>query len=693
MLRRNTTAPELQLCLLSTAAQHPSRCVAGSVALLATRRAFFGKLSKQWSTTDGAGAPSPRSPNGDASNSEGSSSENQRAGVPPGFPPGLDLQKLQTLQQLFSTQPKEKQEQMLKQAMEMQKMMSKIPGLGKLTQKNTRALEELMKMRQPSPPLSSSSTCATPRNNTPAATASPAGVAASAAPLPKRDLFSNAATLNAKRASGGGSGSSNSSGGGGPSLDDLRKVNLGPEIEALFQELRTIRTRKNEYRDQYNRTHSLLEALRQENRALTTSEASLRNKLSKAEQNVMLLTSENMELRDASKNVKQLMQSNKQLKAEVEHLKTAVQSSAAPGTTKYVALQQQLHEREDALRSMQRKVERMRRRDPLLQFSLACSNVSRLCSRAKGDDIGGTGAPATASEASQEAAEKAFAELQIKYQERQQAAWDAAAHEQAAAAAAYVAVVRRYIISRVPHSNYDAVVTFTGDGEALRACFVELGFQAEMVQGEADKAHVMAAPDALPFLTTPGPFGYALALCLSRGMQAPENSRAGASSPLSAFTVTSVQPFISAALVRNARRCSVVYETARASGPGGQATNVTETQVYAKLAVDGASAFTAEAQDSRSALNNKESALDKLQQQRRLQFNDMLAKHERAELVQAQLVAHMQDHGGFAVDEDVQVLVEEAVAAKLVTVGDAALVAALRALGLLASAADKVAQP
>ncbi|CAJ1008409.1 putative RF-1 domain containing protein [Leishmania naiffi] len=681
MLRRNTSVPVLQLRLLTTATPHPSRYAAGSVALLATRRAFFGSFGKQSGNTGSAGTSSGTTTGSRAGNASNTSSENPSTGVPPGFPPGLDLRELQTIQQLFNSQPKERQEQMMKQAMEMQKLMRKIPGFGKLAQKNTKVLEQLLKMPPQTPPPSSSSTTATSANTAPAS-ASSTSVAASVASSPRHDLFSNAGALNFKHLNGSGSSS-------GPSLDELRKVNLGPEIEALFQELRTIRSRKNEYRDKYHQVQSALEKLEREHKDVNTREASLRSKLTKAEQEVMLLTSENMELRDSSKSVRQLTQSNRQLKAEVEQLKTAAQSSTAPGTTTYADLQQQLHEREDALRSLQRKLDRIRRRDPLLQFSIACSNVSRLCASPKGgDDAGSTdAAAAAASEASQEAAEKAFAELQTKYQERQQAAWEAAVHDHAAAAAAYVAVVRRYVMRSVPHSNYDAVVVFTGDAAALHACFSGIGFQVEMLAGEHGKAHVTATADALPFSTTPGPFGYALALSLSSSMARGESGRAGATLPPPAFTVTSAHPFVSAILVQNTKRCRVTYDTARASGPGGQATNVAETQVYAKLAIDGAPAFTAEAQDSRSALSNREAALEKLHQQRRLQYNDTLAKQEKVELVKAQLVANIRGQGGFALEEDVHRLVQEAVIAKRVTAGDAALVKMLQQLGLLASAA------
>lgn len=710
MLRRNTSAPQLQLCLLSATASPATSSLKTTTAVTTARRSFFGSLGKQWGSGSGAAAgASDASSRGTAAAADGATS-----GVPPsGMPPGFDLQKLQTMQQLFQSQSKERQEQFMKQAMEMQKMMSKIPGFGKLTQTNTAMLEQLMKMQQQQPQPQSSPGSA-------ASSAAPSGATGTSAPQPsspRRDLFSGA--VNSK-----GSGSTGNGTSGGPSLDELKKVNLGPEIEALFQELRTMRSRKNEYRDKCTTAQAALDALQREHVELTSREASLRGRLTKAEQEVMLLTSENMELRESSKAVKQLTQANRQLKAEVEQLRAAAQSSAAPGTATYAALQQQLHDRDDALRSLQRKVDRMRRRDPLLQFSLACSNVSRLSAGHRGDDaaagsnghggdaagVGSSNSSAAASsgatsvsphsaasalaavvaEASQETADTAFAELQRAYLARQQAAWMAAAHEHGAAAVAFLAVVRRYVLMCVPFANYDAVVTFTGDSAALRACLADAGFQVEFVDGASGgRAHVTAAPDAPPCTASPGPFGYAVALRLATAGAAGGASPTtpGTSASTLPFTITNAQPYVSAALVSNAQRSRVEYETARASGPGGQATNVTETQVYARLYIDGVAAFTAEAQDSRSALSNREAALEKLQQQRRLQYNEAIARQARAEAVQAQLVASLRAQGGFSAEESVMDLVQEAAAAKAVTMADAALATMLQVLGRTAGAA------
>lgn len=669
MLRRGTPAAPLQLSLLTATAATP---------LSTPHRTFFDKLKKQLGAATGNSSSSSTNnsnASGSSSTSPGDSSASQGM---PGFPPGLNAQQLQTMQQLFASQPKEKQEQLMKQAMEMQKMMGKIPGFGKFAQKNAAMMEQMLKMQG-----GGDAAAAPPPTGGAGGTSSASSSSPPQVPQ-RRDLFSGAAAGNA-----GSSAASRTP--SGPSLDDLRKVNLGPEIEALFQELRTIRNRKNEYRDKYHAAQSALDALRKEHNDLVAREASVRGKLAKAEQDVMLLTSENMELRESSKTVKQVTQANRRLKSEVEQLKAATQASAAPGTASYTALQQQHQAAEDAMRSLQRKVDRMRRRDPLLQFSLACSDVARLCAPVRAEDganaaavsAAATGSAAVGSgvdvvsEAAQEAADRAFAALESAYRTRQQAAWEAAAHDDGAAAKAYVAVVRRYVMTRVPHSNYDAVVSYTGNLAAVRAAFGELGFNVEEVPGESARVHVVAAADAAPFAEAPGPFGYAVAWRLA----------ASASAPADGFTVTGAHPFVSATLVDNSKRSTVQYETARASGPGGQATNVTETQVYAKLSIDGVFAVTAEAQDSRSALSNKEAALAKLRQQRRQHLNDMLAKQERAESVQAQLVSAMAQQRGFVVEEKAATVVAEAAAAKVIAAGDAALVAMLTEVSRSAAAA------
>lgn len=662
------------------AAIHPRAAI---IALGGPTRSFFDNLKKQLGAVTSSSNDGSTSNNNNNSNASSSSSGSSKAGdanTPSGFPPGFNAQQMQTLQQLFNSQPKEKQEQLLKQAMDMQRMLSKVPGMGKLAQKNMAMMEQMLKMQSGAAPSSEGS-------NTSASQST-------ASPNARRDLFRDAAT-----------GSASSKSRSGPSLDELKKVNLGPEIEALFEELRSIRSRKNEYREKYHTAQVALDGLREEHRDLVAREANVRSKLAKAEQEVMLLTSENMELRDNSKAVKQLSQTNKQLKQEVEQLKSAAQASAAPGTASYAALKQQYQASEDALRSLQRKVDRMRRRDPLLQFSLACSDVSRHCVAIRADEssaaAAAAGSPTSAtgaaysggesaiSEAGQEAAEQAFANLQSSYMQRQQEAWRTAAHEHGAAAKAYVAVVRRYVTTRVPHANYDAVVSFTGDLSALRAAFKSIGFNVEAIPGETNKVHVVAGADAGTLTEQPGPYGYAFALRLATASQARQanTSDHGSGTELGAagFTVTTACPYVSSALVDNAKRSVVQYETARASGPGGQATNVTETQVYAKLSIDGVPAFTAEAQDSRSALSNKEAALDKLRQQRRQQYNETLAKQEKAEVVQAQLTAAMCRQGGLTVEAEVMQLVQEAAAANDVSAEDAALVAMLQELSRIAA--------
>lgn len=546
---------------------------------------------------------------------------------------------------------------MLKQAIEFQNMMGKIPGLGKLTLKNTQVMEQLLKMQQqqPSPSPDTFSSSSTPK------VASPSN--------------SNGDTLKAQSSSSSStSAKSNNPVRGGPTLDELRRVNLGPEIEALFKELQAIRSKKNEYRDELFTTQAALTNVKKEMSELSNTEASLRRKLAKAEQDVMLLTSENIEIRESAKGAKQLVQQSRQLSAEVKQLRAEASTAITPGSVTYGAIKQQLKEKDDALRSLQRKLDRMRRRDPLLQFSLSCSDVGRLC--AAGYDTG------------KDDADNAFAALQQKYQARQQEAWRAASQEDGAAAKAYVAVVQRCIASRIPHANYDAVVNYTGDRAALNAFFTELGFRVEFGGLEEEhRATVTAAADAAPFQHQPGPFGYAMAL---RCSGAPNAASGDASSPhpsllALSFAVTSAVPFVSEGLLDNQRRAAVEYEAARASGPGGQATNVTETQVYAKLSIDGKPAYTAEAQESRSAMSNREAALEKLRHKRRQQYNDTLMKQTKVDTLQQALLDVIVAQGGFTMEPEVMQLTRDAVAAHAIPAGDAALVALFARAGHLAA--------
>ncbi|EPY16948.1 type 11 methyltransferase [Strigomonas culicis] len=444
-------------------------------------------------------------------------------------------------------------------------------------------------------------------------------------------------------------------GGKGPTLDELKQVNLGPEIEALFEELRTVRAKKNSYRDKYQSADAELQRVQKEWTELKQTEGSLREKIKRSERDVMLLTSENMALQESSKRVKELTAETARLQQRLRQAEQRLEASRAAGTPAYEAVRQQLQAREDALRSLQRKVDRMRRRDPLLQFSIACSDVGRLCLRDGGRDPG------------KAAVEDRFEALSARYAEAQRGAWEAVAQRDAGAATVYVAAARRFAIARIPHAHLDAVVTVDGDAARAAADFAAAGFAVAAATTDAQRLTV-TAPTTAEALRAPGPYGYAVAARV-------------APPPDCGYAVASVHPLVSPELLDNPRRCVVSYETARASGPGGQATNVTETQVYAKLQIDGEPAYTAEAQDSRSAMSNREAALQKLKGPRRVQYNETLARQQRVEEVCKTLAAEVAAQGGLAVEPQLLQWVHAAAASGAIPRIEESLVLLLAKLG------------
>ncbi|RNF24456.1 type 11 methyltransferase [Trypanosoma conorhini] len=555
-----------------------------------------------------------RKPTDKANTSEGSKGGgNDRGELPPGF----DAQKLRAMQQMLSSQPVEKQMEMMKKALEFQKTLGRIPGVGRLAQKNIEVMERLLKSvetQQQPPPQSP-----------PHAASRSAGVGGAASGLFSGNtntlsgLFQSASASAAAAAGVGGVGGGSSS---GPTIDELKKINLGPEIEALFAELASMRAKKNSYRDKLHAKEEEFEKLQKELAQARETDTSLRTKLRKVEQDVVLLNSENMELKEHEKEWRQVRKRNEVLSDAVQRLQ---RSDAAQDRQRSDVLQTQLNEKEENLRSLQRKLERLRRRDPLLQFSRLCSDVARMCDAER--------------DPAKELSDDAFAALQSCYEREQDTAWEAASMRDGAAAHAYVAIVRRLLLSRLPHANYDALVTVEGDAAALKSFVGECGFELHPVMAER---YVVAAPaTATASQTFLGPYAVGMALFLSGKMDAATYKLP--------FRLTAVCPNVSTTLAGNTQRATVQYETARASGPGGQAVNVTETQINAKLFIDGAPAYVAEAQDSRSALSNREAATEKLVKARRQQYNEQLAKQHRVEAVERQLVqiivAHLKSNG------------------------------------------------
>ncbi|EAN86171.1 hypothetical protein C3747_80g70 [Trypanosoma cruzi] len=572
-------------------------------------------------------------PNDKASGSEGSN-DGGTHGSSSDIPPGIDAQKLRAMQEMIRSQPLEKQVEMMKKALEFQKALGRIPGVGKLAQKNIEVMEHLVKtvenqqrhMRQTNPqdapkPADFGDTKSglfTGKNNT------------------FSGLFqaANAAAANAVAAGGSGGGRESRQGSSGPTIDELKKVNLGPEIEELFAELASMRAKKNSYREKLHAKEEECKKLQKELLQMRETDASLRTKLRKVEQDVVLLNSENMELKEHEKEWRQVRKKNELLTDTVQKLQ---KSDAAQDRHRSDMLQTQLKEREENLRSLQRKLERLRRRDPLLKFSRLCSDVVRMCD--------------TERDSAKDLSDDAFASLQSCYEREQDAAWKTAAMQEGAGANVYVAVVRRLFLSRLPHVNYDALINVEGDVAMLKSFVEESGFELQHVTAER---YVIAAPAAATSSPTfIGPYGVGVALFLSGKMDE--------STYRLPFKLTAVCPNVSTTLFSNAHRATVHYDTARSSGPGGQAANVTETQIIAKLLIDGELAYVAEAQDSRSALSNREAAMERLSKVRRQQYNEQLAKQHRAERVERQLVQMIAEHLKMNSDTSAEVMTTDGI--------------------------------
>jgi len=408
---------------------------------------------------------------------------------------------------------------------------------------------------------------------------------------------------------------SSSASAGGPSLEDLKKVNLGAEIEALFAELKLIRDSKNSYRDAFNAREKELEDLAKETQKLRESEDSMRKKLHLSEKNVLLLNSENMELQEKAKSAKEYKAVNEKLVQQVSRLQN---NDTTPLLKRIEALEHDLQSKAELVRALTRKLDRTRRRDPLLQFSQACSSdVLRL--------LGSEHQPSTD-------VEEAFSALQEAFDAAKQQCWDDVVSQEGRGAKLFAASSRQVLAALLSTSAaLDAVIMVGGDVEAAKTLFsVTLGYSwttdpltpgRVIIASPANCSLPSAVGGAL------GPFGVAVALRLAAPSLGSHMT----------FSISSAQAHITRTLAENPHRASITYESCRSGGPGGQAANVSETQLTARLSIDGHFMFQAEAQDSRSAVANKDAATERLLTTKRQAWNDHAPK-PTAESLRAELL-------------------------------------------------------
>lgn len=504
----------------------------------------------------------------------------------PSSPFNFDPSNVRLIQSMLQQQSPEKQKELMDQAMKLQKTFSRIPGFKKMAERQAAMMGNMM---------------------------------AGASPVQQQGTTSTAATATS-------SSSVSTKKSGSPSLDELRKMNLGDEIEALFTELRILREKKNEYRSQYYSCEAELQEVKGNAAA---SEQALRRRLQKAEQEVVLLNSEVLDVQ-----------------GKVNELTKALKEGQSRGTSmadsdEYRRLQHTIQGKEEALQSSQRRMHRLRRQNPLLQFSVACSELQRLFSSSSS---GGGPAENQWDQWMGGEQKKCFERLQSQYQGLQAEAWRTACQSDHAAAQTFLHAVHSLALSALPHANYDACVAIEhGHGEAnaavevLTALFSPLDYTVTAAEpSEADVCEgvtrfIVKSP-AGP-LVRPGPYAYAAAALWASA------TPSGSSSVdwLKGVVINSVYPCISHTLLHNSERTTLSFDYARSSGPGGQAVNVAETQVHGKVVVDGAVAFSTSSQESRSTLQNRTIVTERMEAITDKRATDGLVLRSREAVQQAVL--------------------------------------------------------
>jgi hypothetical protein len=391
-----------------------------------------------------------------------------------------------------------------------------------------------------------------------------------------------------------------------PTIDELRRINLGPEIEALFTELRTMREKRNAVRSKLAEREAELDRVTAECKHAKDTESSLRQRLQLAEQNVLLLNSDLMDLKEKAAELKTAKATVAKLQQAVHSLQS---SDTAPLAKKIESLEALLADKDDQLRSSARKIDRLRRRDPLLQFS---GHVNVLTRNVEGhSDV--------AADSGAVLLEDSFNSIQESFSAEVASAWAAAAARNGNAARHVVAAAKEFFRRNLDHAALDASVGVTGNVEAATAIFTSAGFSVAQVSG---RLQVTSPLESGVPVSRCGPFALAAALSI---LTAPKQQQQQQQQQLD-FTVTAAHPMVSETLAKCTKRTRLEFDTCRSSKPGGQAANVAETQITVRLFVDDVFAFSSEAQDTRSAVSNKELALERLTNERLPQFNTELSR-------------------------------------------------------------------
>ena len=168
----------------------------------------------------------------------------------------------------------------------------------------------------------------------------------------------------------------------------------------------------------------------------------MRGKLQAAEQSVMLLTSEVDNISEKYRTLKPLQSKCALLEREIYSLRSKDFSALE---TKNAQLEKELRVKEESIKSSTRKLDRLRRSNPLLQFSSFLTDI-------RGD---------TPSQ------EDNFGDLQEKYEAHLDAEWESVAAS-LGASKQLISACFDFLRNRLPVPQFDAVVELVSPESAQR---------------------------------------------------------------------------------------------------------------------------------------------------------------------------------------------------------------------------------
>lgn len=465
---------------------------------------------------------------------------------------------------------------------------------------------------------------------------------------------------------------------------------LAPEIAELFAELRAMRKKRNDYRDKYDAADKELSATRERLRIANAHEADMQQRLAKAEAKASELHSRNLELDDAKD---QLTSQMKKLSTELSKAQPAA-AKAAQAQQKQLELElsrakQRETELNNELVRAERKLRRLRRQSPMGDVSELLSDLSRLGTETEvpfgdsaasavpnGSDPSFANASSSSSSLSSASgssgggandedgsnglqhafrsaiADEAFEGVRDKYERLVSLRFPEDSKE-CNTGGAIARVALEVIRARVPWSMLDCVVVAPNRGAAntitkmveqynekngahwsVSLAEIKSGGWSVTVSESSDA--VFNAADSGSGGSDGGnnknivlgPYGF-FAAYVAVAQQDQQKQQLQQQAQLAVY------PTASQALLDNPRRSTILTDKARSSKPGGQAANVSETKITHRLLIDGALFASSTSQDSRSAMHNKDTAMERLMSERVPAVNQKLRQVRKLVLAPA----------------------------------------------------------